>query len=70
MSITEPVPMLTANACMRFSEAKSICQLLASTEEQSARSLPVWGCYKGSGDSTMLWPPRQRSSASGRIEDN
>lgn len=46
MSITEPVPMVTADACMRTSEAKSICHFLASTEEQSARSLPVWAVRK------------------------
>lgn len=38
--------MVTADACLRTGEAKSICQLLASTEEQSARSLPVWAVTK------------------------
>lgn len=36
MGITEPMPMVTADANLGTSEAKSLCQLLAPIEEQSA----------------------------------
>lgn len=46
MNITEPVPTVTADTRVSTRETKSACQLLAPTEQQSARSLPVWAVMK------------------------